>query len=258
MKDYIVFTVAGNFYAVDVEWIERIIHTQPLTVIPNAHPFIEGMMSYEKQVIRVINFRLMTHLPTCENELLDLFERAKEGYSSWVDRLDEVTSGGDLMQFSSDRRIQKFGEWLERFNTHDPQVSAVLKRLRPLHAKLDETGKSALWNRESDPKKAHAMVEQIRTEMLPDILAAIGRLIEEIGNMAAHMQKMLIFRSDHQFFAIKVDTIEDMAQIETGSVKQVDTSMFEKDFLDIAGVIELQDKLVNVIKAVSLPTKEAA
>lgn len=59
MSDYIVFTVSDNYYALSVEMIQRIIQIPELTPIPNAHEVVDGMMSYEAKVIKVLNFRKM-------------------------------------------------------------------------------------------------------------------------------------------------------------------------------------------------------
>ena len=48
MTDLIVFSVGENRYALRIENIQRIIQAVKLTNIPNAHPFVDGIMSYEE------------------------------------------------------------------------------------------------------------------------------------------------------------------------------------------------------------------
>ena len=148
MEDYIVFTVGTNFYALNVENVERIIQIPSITVIPNAHPFVDGMMSYEQRITKVVNFRKMTAMDAHE-------EDSVEG----------------------------------------------------------NTGKS---------------------------------------------QKLLIYQTKDSFFAIKVDKIDDMARIEPSMIKAVDSANSAGVFLELSGVVEMGDKLVNVIKSVSMPMKEVA
>ncbi|HEX5623872.1 MAG TPA: chemotaxis protein CheW [Sulfuricurvum sp.] len=146
MDDYIVFTVSGNYYALRVASIQRIIQVPAVTLIPNAHPFVEGMMSYEKRVVKVVNFRAMT------------------------------------------------GQ-----QPHEEDVSEGI------------SGKS---------------------------------------------QKLLMYQNNENFFGIKVDQIEDIVSLDPSSLKQVDQTPSEGGFVEIEGVAELGEKLVNVIKSVTLPTKE--
>lgn len=148
MEDYIVFTVGTNYYALNVENVERIIQMPTITAIPNAHPFIDGMMSYEKRITKVVNFRKMTAMDPHEED------------------------------------------------------------------KTDETsGKS---------------------------------------------QKLLIYQTKESFFAIKVDKIDDMARIEPSMIKSVDSANTVGPFLELSGVVEMGERLVNVIHSVSMPAKEVA
>lgn len=142
MEDYIVFTVGDNYYALGVESIQRIIQVPAVTAIPNAHPMVEGMMSYEDRVIKVVSFRVMMGM--------------------------------------------------ERF--------------------------------------------------------------EE--NAGSKSQKLLIYQTKEAFFGIKVDQIEDIKNLDCSTLKHVDKLEANAGFVEMDGVVEIGDKLVNVIKSVTLPVKE--
>lgn len=142
MEDYIIFTIGDNYYALNVASIQRIIQVPTVTAIPNAHPMIEGMMSYEDRVIKIVNFRAMMGM--------------------------------------------------ENFNE-------------------STTGKS---------------------------------------------QKLLIYQTQSAFFGIKVDQIEDIKNLDCSTLKHVDKLETNEGFVEIGGVVEVDNRLVNVIKAVTLPMKE--
>lgn len=142
MEDYIIFTIGDNYYALSVASIQRIIQVPSVTAIPNAHPMVEGMMSYEDRVIKVVNFRSMMGM-------------------------------------------------------EDFQETA--------------TGKS---------------------------------------------QKLLIYQTQNAFFGIKVDQIEDIKNLDCSTLKHVDKLESNDGFVEIDGVVEVDSRLVNVIKSVTLPMKE--
>lgn len=142
MEDYIVFTVGDNYYALGVESIQRIIQVPSVTAIPNAHPFVDGMMSYEDRVIKVVNFRAMMGMKN--------FEELAGGKS----------------------------------------------------------------------------------------------------------QKLLIYQTKEAFFGIKVDQIEDIKNLDCSTLKHVDKLEANAGFVEMDGVVEIDNKLVNVIKSVTLPVKE--
>lgn len=142
MEDYIIFTIGDNYYALSVASIQRIIQVPSVTAIPNAHPMVDGMMSYEDRVIKVVNFRAMMGM----------------------DDFKETT-----------------------------------------------TGKS---------------------------------------------QKLLIYQTENAFFGIKVDQIDDIKNLDCSTLKHVDKLEANEGFVEIAGVVEVDNRLVNVIKSVTLPMKE--
>ena len=57
MIDLIVFSVANNKYALNIDNVVRIIQATSLTKVPNSHKCIDGIMSYENNVLKVLNFR---------------------------------------------------------------------------------------------------------------------------------------------------------------------------------------------------------
>lgn len=149
MSDYIIFTVGNNGYALAVDQVERISPIANLTPVPNAHPFIDGMMLYQNQAIRVVNFRKMTMMNAPEE-------------------------------------------------TDDAQ------------------------------------------------------------SISHPHQKLLIYQGEEGFFAIKVDTIQDIAQIDESAIKQYTSTVDIGDYLQTQGVIEYKKRLIIVIKALKLPQEAAA
>lgn len=99
MSDYIIFTIDKAHYAMDVSNIERIDQIPSLTLIPNAHPFVDGMMMYQDNTLRVINFRKMTNMHTDEPSIASqklLIYRDKNGlFAIKVDAIKDITAFDD-------------------------------------------------------------------------------------------------------------------------------------------------------------------
>lgn len=56
-RQLVVFVLANEFYGVDIAAVERIIKWQPITTIPYAPPFIEGVTHWSGLVLPVIDLR---------------------------------------------------------------------------------------------------------------------------------------------------------------------------------------------------------
>ncbi len=100
MIDLIVFSVQNNRYALNIENVQRIIQAVELTSIPNTHPFIDGMMSYEESVVKVLNFRKLTDLPAHAEDTTDMkdstqkflfYENGDEKFAIKVDSIDDIS-----------------------------------------------------------------------------------------------------------------------------------------------------------------------
>lgn len=60
-------------------------------------------------------------------------------------------------------------------------------------------------------------------------------------------------KKDSEKFAIKVDTIEDIAHVEETDIMNSDTESEDSELLELDGVLDLNDVLVNVIKTINIP-----
>jgi len=149
VRDFIIFTVGKSSYAIAVDQIERISMIPHLTPIPNSHLFVDGMMLYQNQTIKVVNFRKMIGMEGSEEALI------REGIST-------------------------------------------------------------------------------------------------------NQQKLLIYQSKEGFLGVKVDTIQDIAQIDESTLKHYSHTVNVGSFLETQGVIEYKNRLVIVVAALKIPSEEVA
>ncbi len=120
MIDLIVFSVEKNRYALNIENVQRIIQAVELTSIPNSHPFIDGMMSYEESVIKVLNFRKLTNIPLHVEDIEGtddstqkflFYENENAKFAIKVDSIDDISHVNESDIMSSDE--ENTSEFLE-------------------------------------------------------------------------------------------------------------------------------------------------
>ncbi len=99
MIDLIVFNVAANRYALKIENIQRIIQAKELTDIPNSSDLIDGMMSHENGVIKILNFRKLIGLnPHIEDstevkefsQKFIIYEKDEKVFAIKVDFIEDI------------------------------------------------------------------------------------------------------------------------------------------------------------------------
>lgn len=74
MIDLIVFSVANNRYALNIDNVVRIIQATSLTEVPNSHKLIDGIISYEGNVLKVLNFRKLLNMKPHEEDISEFKE----------------------------------------------------------------------------------------------------------------------------------------------------------------------------------------
>jgi len=119
MIDLIVFSVENNRYALNIENVQRIIQAVEVTSIPNAHEYIDGMMSYEDSVIKVLDFRKLTDLPPHKDEDKDIedsslkflfYEDKDKKFAIKVDSIDDIShiEESDIMNNDENSNTNEF------------------------------------------------------------------------------------------------------------------------------------------------------
>jgi purine-binding chemotaxis protein CheW len=100
-KQLVVFELAGVAYGLEIGVVESIIKMQPITAVPHAHPWVEGVTNLRGTVLPVINLRQRFGLPAVEagketRIMVGLFQGEKVGLV--VDAVSEVmrVSGDEI------------------------------------------------------------------------------------------------------------------------------------------------------------------
>ena len=254
MKDLIVFSVGGNRYAMNIENIQRIIQVEALTNIPNAHPLIDGMMSYEDKVIKVLSFRKLIGMQSYSSELGKHFISLRETHEKWMKELTLAIEDGLEFTKTFDPHICDLGKWIDSFTAYDDHVVSVLKNLVEYHKQLHVTGGLAYEIRLEDKPKAVDILRNELEGVFQKTMGALNLFINELDIVADSLQKLLIYDSEGALFAIKVDTIEDIAHIKEDELINSDNDN-SNEYLQLEGILDLDSVLINVIKSVSLPNE---
>ncbi|HKO15436.1 MAG TPA: chemotaxis protein CheW [Gemmatimonadaceae bacterium] len=91
----VTFRLGEDLFAADIFAVERVLRYQTPTAVPDAPPWIEGMIEYQSRVLPVINLRRRFELPpippAAETRILVL-NSGGEWVGAVVDAVLEVTS----------------------------------------------------------------------------------------------------------------------------------------------------------------------
>jgi chemotaxis signal transduction protein len=249
---YFIFSVSNNRYALNIENIQRIIQVNESTPIPGSSPIIDGMMSYEKNVLKILNFRKLIGLASYEQELQKLFISFKTLYQAWMDELDSTLNNDTLFTKTINPHKSEIGIWLDNFNTYDEKVMERLKNLTHAHKNLYALGENAIEYAQTDKEDVKTELKHELEKSFRKVIQSLDLFIDELESIANSLQKLILYQQDGMSFAIKVDRIEGMEHVEDSNVMMSGNEQSGK-YLELGGTLELNGFLVNVIKSVNLP-----
>lgn len=253
MTDLIVFLVGENRYAMRIENIQRIIQAVSLTNIPNAHSCIDGIMSHEDKVLKVLNFRKMIDLPGFEEELITFFIKLKQEHVDWLESLRTAVNTGGEFDKTFNPHMCELGKWIDNFTAYDDRVAEVLSSLMEYHKQLHTTGSIVYEMRLDEKEKAKKMMDEDMHDIFTHSMSALDTFTQEIALVSDSLQKFLIYENNDKVFAIKVDKIDDIAHIEENKIMSNENEDENSEYLSLDGVLDINNVLVNVIKTVNLP-----
>ena len=253
MIDLIVFSVATNKYALDIANIKRIIQAEALTTIPNKHPFVDGMMSHEEKVIKVLSFRKLIGLVSYDEELQALFQKLKGAHGAWVDALKTAVNTKSEFTKTTNPHMCELGKWIDAFTSYDDSIAAIFNDLVDNHKQLHHKGQDILDLNKSDVVGAKRMLDVDINNIYAKTMGALDTFVVQLDSVANSLQKLIIYENGEKTFAIKVDEIYDIAHIQEGEIMQSSDDEAQTEFLELEGVLDLNGTLINVIKTVTIP-----
>ncbi|MCX6076801.1 MAG: chemotaxis protein CheW [Campylobacterales bacterium] len=253
MMDFIVFSVGNNHYALNIENIQRIIQAKELTTIPNSSELIDGMMSYEEKVIKILNFRKLIGLISYEKELQKSFAIFKFSCQEWLNELRDSLENGSVFTKTTNPHKSALGMWLDSFNSYDDRVTAILKELMLSHKHIHALGGDALELYKTDRDRAKSMLNREINEAFKKVTTYLDIFISELESVSNSLQKLIIYEKNGITFAIKVDTIEDIAHIEESKIMNSNEDYRTGEYLELSGILDIEGVLINVIKNIDIP-----
>lgn len=257
VSDYIIFTIGASDYALEVVNVDRIDQVPHLTPMPNAHPFIDGLMTYQSLTAKVINFRKMTNMQTHEEQMLELFNQVIKDHQNWVVALETSLRDGVPFKLALDPHLCRLGKWIYSYQAHDPDVLTIIRAILPVHAQLHEMGAKLLQECTENSEAAMACYsKEIVNGVYVETMRLLGEMVRKSTEISSQSQKLLIYRSGDGFFAIKVDAIRDIIALDDGEIKPYSHHVKVGACLRTRGVVEYKKSLVVVIDSVTLPVEE--
>jgi purine-binding chemotaxis protein CheW len=91
----VTFRIGGEFFAADVQAVERVLRYQPATPLPEVPPWVAGVLEYQQRVVPVIDLRVRFEVagvsPTTDTRII-VFNTAAGWTAGVVDAVLDVSA----------------------------------------------------------------------------------------------------------------------------------------------------------------------
>ena len=252
MKDLILFSIDNNNFALELEKIKRIVQASPTTPVAGHADVIEGIFTFEDNVLNVLDFRTMIGVEKFDSRYDAMFPSLKEEHTAWVEALvntvdNDVPFTGEISPYEC-----SLGKWLSEFQSYDDSISDVLDKLFAVHARFHGEAEAIIQEGETCKSCAHEMIDATVNPLKGEVINFLTHLQEEKLRIANSSQKFLIIDAQKQF-AVRIDEIDDIIAIDENDIQSSES--FEEDgtLVKINGIFEHSEKLVNLIDSISMP-----
>ncbi len=258
MRSFVIFSVLGQNYAVDIESVKRILPAQELTENPEEGPHVEGMFQYEKNVLKVLSFRKAIGQKSYEEKLQAMFPEIKAKYKAWFEALRHSVETGEAFEKTTDPHACDLGKWIDSFYPDDEEVLSLMKKLNRAHQDLFTSAMSVLEKRAASVDEAKRLMAGEIRDTYNDTLVYLGKIAGLSHKVAAELQRCLIIEDKNgKFFGLNIDSVEDIVHVEEDELHEVQQDQHMGDFMNVAGILTHNKKLVTIIKDISLEQRGA-
>lgn len=258
MKSFVIFSVLGQNYGIDIESVKRILPAQELTEVPDVDEHIEGMFQYEENVIKVLSFRKAIGQNSYEEQLQHMFPELESQHKEWMDALNHSIETEQPFTKTTDPHTCSLGKWIDSFHPDNEEVLVLMKKLNYHHQNLHMSAVEVLQKREVSVEDARQMIEADINTSYKNTMDCLGKVSALSATVAAGLQRCLIIRDDKdKFFGLNIDAVEDIVHVDEAELHEVQEVQHMGDFMNVAAILTHNKKLVTIIKDISLEKRSA-
>jgi len=249
MRSLIIFTVESNRYAIDIDRVERIMQAQYLTPQAGSDEIIDGVMSYQDSVVKIINFRKMIGLERFETGVVEKFEVLKDGHKKWVEELTNSVSNNVPFTQTTNPHKCNLGIWLDSYRPYDPDIEKVYAELNNVHKAFHEGAIEVYDRKQKSVSEALEWIEKDVSKKYKEVVSHLDYMQKNMDKVALSLQKYLLYKDSGELFGIKVDDVEDIVHIDDNVIQG---AKIDGNMLVIDGVAEINSSLVTIIGKVDI------
>lgn len=251
MIDFIICKIESGYYAFKLENIQRIIEAKELTHVSDSSIYIDGIMTYEKKPIEIINLRRVLGFVDYEVEIKELFSFLKKEHNKWVDELQDSIENSTPFTQTVNPHHCEFGKWIDKYISYDLSIKKILDEIKINHTNLHTSAVEILKIAKKSKEEAKALFKN--TLLLRDkILTSMDKLLEQNSSITLSMKKILIYKRDEKIVGLIVDAIENIVHLNEDETEFLKAETKTNSLITMSEVVDIDKKLICIINSINI------
>ncbi len=244
---YVVFTAAGQRYAVRHEAVLEMVQPPKVVPLPGAGRGVLGLINLRGKVLGLVDFRIALGQPSAASELkqlLDDFDIYRKHHTDWVDELEASIREGRAFRLTTDPHACAFGRWFDNFSSDNVVLHEYLQAFDEPHQQIHALAKRVLARAESgDVEGALAEIAAARNGVLATMLNLFTDVKAAVT--ATHREIAIVMPGEGAPVAVLVDSVDSIEPLAQRDDAELGESAYHPLLAGIA--TDDEDELVLLV-----------
>lgn len=260
----VTFIIAEEEYGFPIESVREVLRVGYITEVPEAPPYILGVMAVRNALLPVIDIRRLFDLPSLADDISRTLDNFEKTHSVWVkDVANALSLGTDLSSIFTLEDCE-FSKWLEDFRTSSEDLAKLIQDTRYDHSEL------------------HSKLEKIKTldrsginldllkkeldQFLDRLTIDIEKIKDNIGSAIREDQKILVVEIKGLPVGFLVDRMQQVIRVSDSLIEAPPTVLATEKTKNLKGILKLdegkrlvlvldEEKLIDIEKVEDIGSK---
>lgn len=214
---YIVFSVAGQAYALSHAHVKEMVQPPPVVSVPHAPHAVRGVINLRGNVMGVVDFRMAIGLASASDETNGLIEelvKREEEHRAWLAELEASILENREFRKTTDPHACAFGRWFDGFSTSNLLLSQTVERFGAPHQRIHGIAKKATALRDAgDRQGAVDLISQTRNGDLATMITLFAETKTLLRTLNREIA-IIVGLSDGASVALMVDSVDSIRTLE--------------------------------------------
>ncbi|NWF65939.1 MAG: chemotaxis protein CheW [Campylobacterales bacterium] len=250
--DFLICKIENGYYAFKLDNIQRVIESETVQNVPNGSKYIEGLITYNKEPLEIVDMRKLLGFKSLTNELYEIFSILKQDHIDWIVALQDTIDNQTKFTKAINPNECELGKWLNNFVSNNTDTRKLIENTKKHHLLFHNVSIDILnLNVEKQKESIYKLFEKAK-EYKKHILNDMNLLQSNANILANSMQKIIIYKRNEHKIGLLIDNIDEIIHLNDIDFKMMECNTKNCEIVAISKVIDIKSKLTCVIDYINI------